>query len=207
MQSTVSLPEDGIISFLKEHFPHYELYLTETGQIAAPDHFYIFSLLLFFSCVRHSERFFQQICNGFGKPQQYAVTAFLKSMWEAAHLRKEIDRMMIRQAIQDAMPQTMMPPNTTPPNHSEQHSLPSRLTSGSDILDSPLRPNKQPPKISPPTPRTIILDEKTKQLKELKAQLEAENYDKGYLEVQLKQLQDKNDKLCKYWLYVVEAVR
>ncbi|XP_065074895.1 uncharacterized protein mud isoform X2 [Ochlerotatus camptorhynchus] len=207
MQSVVSLPEDGIISFLKEHFPHYELYLTETGQIAAPDHFYIFSLLLFFSCVRHSERFFQQICNGFDKPQQYAVTAFLKSMWEAAHQRKEVDRMMIRQAIQDAMPQTMLPPETTPPQRAEQLSMPSRLTSSSDVLDSPLRLNRQPPKISPPTPRTIILDEKTKQLKELKAQLEAENYDKGYLEVQLKQLQDKNDKLLEEKRQHVKEIR
>ncbi|KXJ75744.1 hypothetical protein RP20_CCG011133 [Aedes albopictus] len=222
IQQTVSLPEADIISFLKVHFPHYELYLTETGQIAAPDHFYIFSLLLFFSCVRHPERFFQQICNGFDKPQQYAVTAFLKSMLEGAHLRKEIDRMMIRRAIQDAMPQTMLPPDTPPSSSSQQPSsvqresarlsLPSRLassvSSGGDMVDgSPLRLGRQPPKISPPTPKTIILDERTKQLKELKAQLEAERYEKGYLEVQLKQLQDKNEKFLEDKRKYVKEIR
>ncbi|XP_019535521.2 putative leucine-rich repeat-containing protein DDB_G0290503 isoform X2 [Aedes albopictus] len=222
IQQTVSLPEEDIISFLKVHFPHYELYLTETGQIAAPDHFYIFSLLLFFSCVRHPERFFQQICNGFDKPQQYAVTAFLKSMLEGAHLRKEIDRMMIRRAIQDAMPQTMLPPDTPPSSSSQQPSsvqresarlsLPSRLassvSSGGDMVDgSPLRLGRQPPKISPPTPKTIILDERTKQLKELKAQLEAERYEKGYLEVQLKQLQDKNEKFLEDKRKYVKEIR
>lgn len=213
IHQTVALPEDSIISFLRQHFPHYELYLTETGQIAAPDHFYIFSLLLFFSCVRHPERFFQQICNGFDKPQQYAVTAFLKSMLESTQMRQEIDRMMIRRSIQDAMPQTMLPPETPPnPNpaplqrESSRLSLPSRLTSSTvssgDIVDgSPLRLGRQPPKISPPTPKTIILDERTKQLKELKAQLEAERYEKGYLEVQLKQLQDKNEKFRKFSFY------
>ncbi|EAT45812.1 AAEL002942-PA [Aedes aegypti] len=185
---------NGSLPAYEQHFPHYELYLIETGQIAAPDHFYIFSLLLFFSCVRHSERFFQQICNGFDKPQQYAVTAFLKWMLESAQMRQEIDRMMIRRSIQDAMPQTMLPPETPPnPNpaplqrESSRLSLPSRLTSSTvssgDIVDgSPLRLGRQPPKISPPTPKTIILDERTKQLKELKAQLEAERYEKGYLE-------------------------
>ncbi|XP_021697321.1 nuclear mitotic apparatus protein 1 isoform X2 [Aedes aegypti] len=219
IHQTVALPEDSIISFLRQHFPHYELYLTETGQIAAPDHFYIFSLLLFFSCVRHPERFFQQICNGFDKPQQYAVTAFLKSMLESAQMRQEIDRMMIRRSIQDAMPQTMLPPETPPnPNpaplqrESSRLSLPSRLTSSTvssgDIVDgSPLRLGRQPPKISPPTPKTIILDERTKQLKELKAQLEAERYEKGYLEVQLKQLQDKNEKFLEDKRKYVKEIR
>ncbi|XP_055624263.1 centromere-associated protein E isoform X2 [Toxorhynchites rutilus septentrionalis] len=192
MQTTLAVKEANIIDFLKEHFPHYELYLTESGQIAAPDHFYIFSLLLYFSCVRHPERFFQLICNGFDKPKQYAVTGFLKFMHEGNHLRKEIDRTMIRKAIQDAMPKAMMPPSPPQPSL-QQLSQSSRLTS-SDIPDSPLRLNSRLQRISPPTPKTIILDERTRQLKELKAQLEAERYEKGYLEVQLKQLQDKNDK-------------
>lgn len=38
-------------------------------------------------------------------------------------------------------------------------------------------------------------------MKELKAQLEAERYEKGYLEVQLKQLQDKNEKFRKFSFY------
>ncbi|XP_058443178.1 centromere-associated protein E isoform X2 [Malaya genurostris] len=202
MESTLIIKEENIIDFLKKHFPHYELYLTESDQIAAPDHFYIFSLLLYFSCVRHPDTFFQHICSGFDKLRQVAVGAFLKSMLDNSQQRKEVDRMMIQRAIQDAMPQTMLPPASSvsldPPlpsmsQASSQLSVPSRITSA-DLLDSPLRLSNRVPKLSPPTPKTIILDERTRQLKELKAQLEAERYEKGYLEMQLKQLQDKNDR-------------
>ncbi|XP_055597905.1 uncharacterized protein LOC129747632 isoform X2 [Uranotaenia lowii] len=202
MKNTLIINEPNIIRFLEIHFPHFEMYLTETKQIAAPDHFYIFSLLLYFSCVRHPEKFFQQICSSFDKHKQHAVTAFLKSMFDANHMRKEVDRAMIKKAIQDAMPHTMLPPSSSSPKirpdpkspPSNLSSVPSRLLS-SDVLDSPIRPSRSESRISPPTPKTIILDERTRQLKELKAQLEAERYEKGYLEVQLKQLQDKNEKL------------
>ncbi|XP_055551720.1 putative leucine-rich repeat-containing protein DDB_G0290503 isoform X2 [Wyeomyia smithii] len=205
MLPTLSIQEDNIIDFLKKHFPHYELYLNESGQIAAPDRFYIISLLLYFSCVLHPDSFFQQICNNFDKLQQIAVGAFLKSMLDGSQQRKDIDRMMIQRAIQDAMPHTMLPPvsikvephqqapSQSQSSQSSQLSLPSRITSA-DLLDSPLRLNSRVPRLSPPTPKTVILDERTKQLKELKAQLEAERYEKGYLEMQLKQLQDKNER-------------
>ncbi|XP_058829303.1 centrosome-associated protein CEP250 isoform X2 [Topomyia yanbarensis] len=208
MESTLVIREENITDFLKVHFPHYELFLTESGQIAAPDHFYIFSLLLYFSCVRHPDTSFQQICNNFDKLRQAAVGAFLKSMLANSQQQKKIDRMMIQRAIQDAMPQTMLPPAITvssdqPQSQSQQSvsqtsqssqlSLPSRLTSA-DLLDSPQRLSNRIPRLSPPTPKTVILDERTRQLKELKAVLEAERYEKGYLEIQLKQLQDKNDR-------------
>lgn len=53
------------------HFPYYELYLTETGQILGS----ILSLLLFFRCVQRPEPFFQQICDGFDKRQLSGILA------------------------------------------------------------------------------------------------------------------------------------
>lgn len=50
-------------------------------------------------------------------------------------------------------------------------------------------------KLSPPTPSGVMLDQKAREIKMLKAQLDAEKYERGFLEVQCKQYEEQMNKL------------
>lgn len=49
--------------------------------------------------------------------------------------------------------------------------------------------------ISPPTPKSKMLEEWNIEIKNLKVQLATDRYEKGFLEVQVKQFEEKNKKL------------
>jgi hypothetical protein len=66
-------------------------------------------------------------------------------------------------------------------------------------IDSPIKTPQA--KQSPPTPTTLLLDEKKRTNNLLQSQLESERFERGYLEMQLKQSEEKVEKLGKTYCY------
>lgn len=66
-----------------------------------------------------------------------------------------------------------------------------------DTICSPLKTPTRATKISPSTPKSYMLEEKTKEMAQLRAELDTEKYENGLLEVQIQQNEQKIEKLTK----------
>lgn len=146
--------------------------LDETGQIRVPDHMYIYSLFLHFSCVMFPEPFFHNKCIALKPKCQSSIQTFLEIVTRS----EKFDRNSLRTAIRDSAPAN------------------PRLSFLQLGFSTPQRSPKNF-KNSPPTPTSLLLDEKGREVKLLKAQLDSEKYERGFLEVQVKQYEERLSKL------------
>lgn len=92
-----------------------------------------------------------------------------------------ITKEFLRQAIKEACPMSSSP---------HLHFM---------NVGSPLRTPKV--KKSPSTPNKEVFNEKIKELKMIKTQLENERYEKNMLEIEVKQNQEKSESLGKFQDY------
>uniref|UniRef100_A0AAG5DJ78 Uncharacterized protein n=1 Tax=Anopheles atroparvus TaxID=41427 RepID=A0AAG5DJ78_ANOAO len=100
--ATYPIEENTIIEFVRVHFPDFELELDEIYGIPKYDNVYIFSLMLYFSCVRWSIPYFQNVCKGFDEQHQYSVKTFLNSFVVDCDQKIRIDRNFLDAAITKA---------------------------------------------------------------------------------------------------------
>lgn len=151
------------IGFLKMQFPHYKS--DRDGSNHCPGSSDILVAVFMHPALRSQIRRYGSDCdcNEFGKRQQNAVAVLLESMLEGAHLRKEIDRMMIRSHQPSVQCEFI------------RLSLPTRLTSSISMVDgSPVRLGRQPPKMFLPTQKSHNHSGQTNQAaEELKAQMKS----------------------------------
>ncbi|XP_055371224.1 uncharacterized protein LOC129605466 [Condylostylus longicornis] len=166
--SNWSTNQVDLSAFLKEHYPAIELHTDDNQQLSSSDYMYIYSVFLHFCCVKYPTEFFQNICQNFHEAHQQAIAIFFKGLLE----KDVIDKVLLRKLIAEASLQNIC-------------SIP---------VESPAK-SQQNYKISPPTPKTHMLEEKNKELHILKASLETEKYERGYLEIQNKQYEEKIKKL------------
>lgn len=134
---------------------------------------YIFSLLLFYSCVVQVDKFFQQCCGSLDSKLQSNVAKFFASLKEELENKRPITKEVLRAAIKGSMP--------SPP-------------SIKFINSSPL---KTPDK-TPPTPNKLLVQERLKELQKLKTMLENERYERNMLDAEVKQFEEKIDLLGKF---------
>lgn len=159
------------------HFPSYEVLHDEEKNISSQDFIYVFSLILYYSCILRVSEFFQKCCEGLDSKHQTIVLKFLASIKHASDKRQTITKEMIRSAIKDAIPPSPV----------------FRFISSS--------PLKTPDKV-PPTPQKTFYYEKTKELQRVKTQLENERYERNMLDVEVKQYEQKIEQLGELNLYL-----
>jgi hypothetical protein len=155
---------------------------------------YIFSIFLYYSCVKHPEQYFQQCCSKLDGNNQSIITKFFCQLVEhQCNLNKDAIRGAIQQASKCLNLKYWLVfskvfffsvPLLMPPFMS---------------IDSPIKTPQA--KQSPPTPTTVLLDEKKRTNNLLQSQLESERFERGYLEMQLKQSEEKVEKLGKTYCY------
>uniref|UniRef100_A0A182X7S6 Uncharacterized protein n=1 Tax=Anopheles quadriannulatus TaxID=34691 RepID=A0A182X7S6_ANOQN len=102
VKGSCELREGTVVEFLREKFPHFELKLNRDNEIPDSDYVYVFSLMLYFSCVAHSIPYFQNIGLAFEEPFQYSITAFLNSFVPENERKIIINRSFLDKAFLNA---------------------------------------------------------------------------------------------------------
>lgn len=162
----------NVLPSLVDYYPDFEPQLDETSQIIVHDFMFIYSIFLHFSCVMFPEPFFHSKCISLKPKCQSSIKTFLEIVAKS----EKFDRNSLRMAIRDSTPEN------------------PRLSFLYLKFNSPQRTAKNF-KNSPPTPTSQLLDEKGREVKLLKAQLDSEKYERGFLEVQVKQYEERLTKL------------
>ncbi|KAM7347652.1 mushroom body defect isoform 2-T2 [Cochliomyia hominivorax] len=185
-----------LADFLKEFYSSFELNFDDENCLSSADYIYVYSLLLHFCCVKHPETVFHEICQRLPDGAQQFIAAFFKELLDTEPITKEA----LRHAIAEVANSQGTPPrlNESFSSGITSVSVGGLSTASFSRCESPLKTPKRcagPQRISPSTPKSYLLEERTRELYNLRAQLETERYEKGLLEVQIKQNEDKIQKL------------
>ncbi|XP_029408969.2 major antigen isoform X2 [Bactrocera dorsalis] len=192
--------QDNVISFLKDQYADYTPLLDDENTISSTEYIYVYSLFLHFCCVKCPETNFHDICKRLSVNNQRNIAAFFNELIDC----QSINREKLRQAIAGTALRSNNSPGTASDSHSSSNNSTGTTNNYSSSsfprLDSPCRPSRyaagnSSPRIVPPTPKSAMLEERTRELYNLRAQLETERYEKGLLEVQIKQNEEKMKKL------------
>lgn len=122
------------------------MFQIENDKISPLEHIYVYSLLLFFSCVDRNDPFFQRASTSVGHLHQRVIYKFLSVLTE----RQVFDKESLGVAINAACTPGSVPPLKIPYN----------FQTGA----------------SPPTPKSIMLNSKTLKIRNLEAELMTERH-------------------------------
>ncbi|XP_037938521.1 major antigen isoform X3 [Teleopsis dalmanni] len=189
-RGTVENDTQNIISFLQEHYPKFNPILDDENLLSSAEYVYVYSLLLHFCCVKDPESYFHEICKKLSEQTQQNIADYFKQLLDCEVITKESLRHAIANvpSITESSPQSSgnSPANNTPPIANGHVNSPA---------NTPIRQFAMLNRISPSTPKSFLLEERTRELYQLRALLDTERYEKGLLEVQLKQNEEKITKL------------
>lgn len=158
---------------LSENFSGYEILWDEEHNISSQDYMYIYSLILFYSCIHRGNEFFQKCCESLDSKHQPVVLKFFATLKQAQENKETITKEVLRVAIKEAIP---------PSPHLKF------------ICSSPLRtPDK-----AQATPNKSFFHEKTKELQRTKSLLENERYERNMMEAEMKQTEERMQSLSKF---------
>lgn len=144
----------------------------EEKNISSQDFIYVFSLVLYYSCILQTSDFFRIRCQDLNDKHQTSIMKFFAIIKQALDKKQKLTKEIIRSAIKEAVP-----------------SSPALKF----ITSSPL---KTPVKM-PPTPNKTFYQEKTNELHKVKTMLENERYERNMLEVEVKQYEERIELLVK----------
>uniref|UniRef100_A0A1A9W418 Uncharacterized protein n=1 Tax=Glossina brevipalpis TaxID=37001 RepID=A0A1A9W418_9MUSC len=176
--------------FLQQFYPEFEAYHDDDNGLSSADYVYVYTLMLHFSCVKYPQTFFHDICQKLPNSSQQSMASFFRELLDVEKLNKE----NLRHAVGEVIASHGSPRS----GDSISRNNSSFPTGNSLKVDSPLRTPKRnigTQRSSPLTPKTHLLEERTRELFTLRAQLDTELYEKGLLEIQIKQNEDKILKL------------
>lgn len=169
-----AIEESNVYTFLKRTFPSFTFHFFDEDGICAADFVYVYSLLLQYGCVQCRDVHLQNACKQLTVHQQKAVTNFFQSF--GANQNETVSRVNLRQTIKSAMIQQAADcesPNSTP--------LKRRSDNGTVG--------------TPNTPRNRLLEQNMRELNRIRMQLEAERYEKGFLEIQIRDGEEQIKRL------------
>ncbi|XP_049299594.1 interaptin-like isoform X8 [Anopheles funestus] len=162
------LQEKTIVEFLRVKFPDFELQLGKENEVPASDAIYVFSLMLYFSCVRHSIPYFQNIGKEFDVAYQHSMKAFLNSFVSENDNKIVINRSFMHKAFQNAKRSaTVLSEDSCNRRDHSQH--------GVQMLTSTPIGKLEMKKPSPPTPKSVALEWKVKNLNAMLESARSEN--------------------------------
>ncbi|XP_053668765.1 putative leucine-rich repeat-containing protein DDB_G0290503 [Anopheles marshallii] len=162
------LQETTVVEFLRAKFPHFELQLEKANEIPESDDIYVFSLMLYFSCVRHSIPYFQNICQQLDVAYQHSIKAFLNSFVPENDNKIIINRAFMNNAFQNAKRSaTALSEDSCNRRDHNQYSV--------QMLTSTPIGKLEMKKPSPPTPKSVALEWKVKNLHAMLESARTEN--------------------------------
>lgn len=151
------------------------LFLASFPSLDTTDLSLIISLLLYHACVQRENEFFQKCCKQLDARHQFYIAKFFNFLKPQLDKNMKVKKELIKAAIKEAVP---LP--TTPQINFLQLGSPLSTPKGSK---------------SPSTPNREMFNEKIRELKSVKTQLENERYEKSLLETEMKQNLNKIESL------------
>lgn len=155
--------------FVLEFYPSFEINFDDENCLSSAEYIYVYSLLLHFCCVKHPETLFHEICQRLPDYAQQCIASFFKELLDTEPITKEA----LRHAIAEVANSQCSPPRL---NDSFSSSITSAsvggLSSASFLrCESPLKTPKRsagPQRVSPSTPKSFLLEERTRELYNLR---------------------------------------
>ncbi|XP_030244826.1 golgin subfamily B member 1 [Drosophila navojoa] len=200
-------------TFLKDVYPHFKPLLERNGRIMTNDYAYVYTLLMHYACVQCPSEYFHNICRTLPDlTQQYIAAFFTQAMinpdMNRSHLRETIAG--ITEIVESADSSPTQPQlrgltfltvgatfdNNGDPKASELDGKDSAsIDNDSTVGTNFATPNPVQRELSslldvslnyaPSTPKTVLLEQRTREVLGLRAQLETERYEKTVLEDQI----------------------
>ncbi|XP_050741597.1 nuclear mitotic apparatus protein 1 isoform X2 [Drosophila biarmipes] len=186
-------------NFLRDHYPEFSAHIDGHGHLVTADYVYVYTLLLHYACVKQPSVFIHSICKKLPELVQTCIANFFGQTMEQQltrqYLRQAMSNVSVvyRQGVQispsrpscsamspelnvDITPGTPSSPSASPqlPSSTPQIRHRDRLRlqmSANDLL-------------APSTPKTELLEQRTRELRGVRAQLEMVSYEKTVLEEQ-----------------------
>nr|XP_049464664.1 putative uncharacterized protein MYH16 isoform X4 [Anopheles coluzzii] len=168
LKGAYELQEATVAEFMRAKFPRFELRLGPGGEIPESEYVYVFSLMLYFSCIKHPVPYFQNIGKEFDEPFQYSMKAFLHSFVSEGSKEMRIDRAFLERAFGNAA-------RSAPACRADAGSSATLCQSAVQMITSTPNGKREMKKPSPVTPKSVALEWKVKNLSELLVTARAEN--------------------------------
>lgn len=175
------------------------------------DYIYVYTLLMHYTCVQNPRKYFHDICTTLPKSVQAAIAAFFQTTVNLPqltrhHLRETIVNVDLENSTEDELLSESNSGNSTPSDIKTVDTTDS--TRSSSLSKEWIKPLASNPIVTPPTPKTSLLEQRTRELRGLRvsssliyisfwltisqislihsqAQLETERYEKIILEDQI----------------------
>lgn len=164
------ITEDNVYAFLKQRFPNFSFHHFDDDGLCSAEFVYVYSLLLHFGCVQCRDVHIQNACKALGEFQQAAVASFFNKFGSMKY--EAVTRGNLKKMIVDAIRTDVQVAEGV------ARSTPKKRITG-----------------SPDTPKNRRLELNIRELNKVRIQLETERYEKGFLEIQIKEGQEQIDRL------------
>ncbi|KRK06284.1 nuclear mitotic apparatus protein 1 isoform X2 [Drosophila yakuba] len=212
IQETETLTEEGktalqaqpkeyrplLQEFLQQNYTEFSAQIDDRGDLLSSDYLYVYTLLLQYSCVKKPTVFFHSICNKLPELTQTCIASFLGETVD-----KLLTRQYLRQTIANVAAIYRQEASVSvSPSQRSNIQTPDPRVDDAACSSSPSSTSSQPSTSThkyrewlrlhisgsemppPPTPRTELLEQRTKELRGLRSQLEMVRYEKTVLEEQ-----------------------
>ncbi|XP_030564467.1 nucleoprotein TPR isoform X2 [Drosophila novamexicana] len=201
--SSVTIPLELLQTFLRDNYPNFEPRLELDGRIVAADYIYVYTLLMHYTCVQSPSEYFQNICTNL----PYNIQQYIAEFFQQTIKKPQMTRNHLHETI------VSIPVSVQNKSNGSNSMIDSNtLDSASLDDDTSASTNPATPKTvkrelinfpgvslmpAPPTPKTELLEQCTRELLGLRAQLETERYEKTVLEEQILENEHLIDSLTK----------
>ncbi|XP_017129901.2 nuclear mitotic apparatus protein 1 isoform X2 [Drosophila elegans] len=189
-------------AFIREIYPEFCAHIGGRGQLVESDYLYVYTLLLHYSCVKQPSVFFHSICKKLPELMQTCIAALLNMTVEP-----QLTREFLRQTIANVASVYRLGAQDSPcpPSSSSSPNLHVDVTPSSSSSPASPQPQSSTPRMhhhhdrqrdcldlqmsvnemsAPSTPKTELLDRRTRELRGFRSQLDMERYEKNLLEEQ-----------------------
>ncbi|XP_016995219.2 trichohyalin isoform X1 [Drosophila takahashii] len=199
-----------LAAFLREHYPEFSAHMSSHGHLVSSDYVFVYTLLLQYACVKRPSMIFHSICQRLPAPMQQPMANLLDQTTKVQQLTRQNLRQIIANVVVEKengdSPVSPCQPSSSISRSPEQLAMdntPGSSSSSSMAATSPQPPTSTPqqayhhrdrlrvqvsgsdmPMPAPSTPRTELLEQRTRELRGVRAQLEVVRYEKVVLEEQ-----------------------
>lgn len=137
-----------------EHYSEFQPHMDDENALSSADYIYVYSLLLHFSCVKYPVTYFHDICKKLSDSAQQSIASFFKILLECKHINRE--------TLRHTIAEVTVPKSPSPRNNIQG------INRTESPVKTPSRHSIPTQKISPSTPKSFLLEERTRELYNLR---------------------------------------
>lgn len=174
-QSYYIITSHIILICFAEICPDFKPHFDGEGRIVPSDYIYVYTLLMHYTCVQNPRKYFHDICTKLPKSVQGGIAAFFQQTVNLPqltrhHLRETI--INVRVDTENSIDDDIEPlseinsVNSTPLDIKTIDTTDS--TRASSLSKKWIKPMATSPIVTPPTPKTELLEQKTRELRGLR---------------------------------------